>query len=168
MEGFHEIAAEELGGNVFDLIGKKWMLVAAGRAEKFNMMTASWGGLGVIWGKPAAFVFIRPQRYTLEFVNREERFSLNFFDEEWRGALNFCGSKSGRNHDKAKETGLTPVADGSAVWFEQAKIVLVCKKLYTAQFDPAGFLDPTVDRANYPGGDYHHVFVGAIEKVLTK
>ena len=93
--------------NVFSLIGEKWMLITAGTAERCNTMTASWGGLGVIWGAPAATCYIRPQRYTKEFVDREEYFTLAFFGEEYRDALALCGSKSGREVDKVKECGFT-------------------------------------------------------------
>ena len=83
--------------DAFKLIGGDWMLVCAGKKGRFNMMTASWGGIGWLWNRPVAFVFIRPERYTHEFVEAEERLSLSFFTEAWRDALKFCGSKSGRD-----------------------------------------------------------------------
>ena len=87
------------------------MLVTAGNAEKFNMMTASWGGLGFLWNRPVAFVFIRPQRYTFDFVERNEGFTLSFFGEEYRKVLQLCGTKSGREIDKVAETKLTPICN---------------------------------------------------------
>ena len=104
---FKEIAPEELKENAFKVIGKDWLLVTGTAEGKSNAMTASWGGLGVIWGAPAATCYIRPQRYTKEFVDREEYFTLAFFGEEWRKALSLCGSKSGRDVDKVKECGFT-------------------------------------------------------------
>ena len=104
---FGRIDPKELNQNVFSMIGEQWMLVTAGTAERCNTMTASWGGLGVLWGKPVATVYIRPQRYTLEFVEREDCFTLSFFGEEYRKALALCGSKSGRDVDKVKECGFT-------------------------------------------------------------
>ena len=104
---FSRIDPKELDQNVFSMIGEQWMLVTAGTAERCNTMTASWGGLGVLWGKPVATVYIRPQRYTLEFVEREDCFTLSFFGEEYRKALALCGSKSGRDVDKVKECGFT-------------------------------------------------------------
>ena len=88
--------------NAFDLIGKEWMLVTAGNKEKFNTMTASWGGIGWLWNRPVAFVFIRPERYTHDFIERESRLTLSFYKEEFRGILHFCGTKSGRDVDKVK------------------------------------------------------------------
>ena len=104
---FSRIDPKELDQNVFSMIGEQWMLVTAGTAERCNTMTASWGGLGVLWGKPVATVYIRPQRYTLEFVERENCFTLSLFGEEYRKALALCGSKSGRDVDKVKECGFT-------------------------------------------------------------
>ena len=95
--GFKEMKAEELQFNPFTKIGKEWMLVTAGDEEKHNTMTASWGAMGIMWGKNVATVYIRPQRYTKEFIDKEERFTVSFFSEEYRQALEVCGSKSGRD-----------------------------------------------------------------------
>ena len=105
---FREISVEQLKDNPFTLINKDWMLITAGDAEKHNTMTASWGGVGELWGKYVSTIYIRPQRYTLEFVEREEYYSLCFFGPEYRQALSLCGSKSGRDVDKDAATGLTP------------------------------------------------------------
>lgn len=107
---FREISVEQLKDNPFTLINKDWMLITAGDAEKHNTMTASWGGVGELWGKYVSTIYIRPQRYTLEFVEREEYYSLCFFGPEYRQALSLCGSKSGRDVDKDAATGLTPAS----------------------------------------------------------
>ena len=111
---FQEISVEQLKDNPFTLINKDWMLITAGNQESHNTMTASWGGVGELWGKYVSTIYIRPQRYTLEFLEREDTYSLCFFDPEYRPALNLCGSKSGRDVDKDKETGLTPCFDQAA------------------------------------------------------
>ena len=109
--------------DVFKLIGSDWMLVCAGKKEGFNMMTASWGGLGWLWNKPVAFIFVRPERYTHEFIEAEERLSLSFFTEAQREALKFCGSKSGRDFDKCRETGLSAVElESGTVTFASTKL----------------------------------------------
>ena len=154
--------------NVFSLIGDRWMLITAGTAERCNTMTASWGGLGVLWGKPVATVYIRPQRYTLEFVEREEKFTLAFFGEEYRKALALCGSKSGRDIDKVKECGFTVETADGAPYFAEADLVLVCKKAYWQDMDPTHFLDGEIDGKWYPEKDYHRIFIGEIETVLKK
>jgi len=154
--------------NVFKLIDLDWMLVTAGTPERWNTMTASWGGLGVLWNRPVSFVFVRPTRYTYEFMEASERFTLSFFTKTYRKALVFCGSKSGRDYDKARETGLEPVSPfRDTVSFRQARLALVCRKLYTTDLDPRRFLDPKIDE-NYPKQDYHRVYVGEITRCFVK
>ena len=165
---FERIDPKSLDQNVFSLIGDQWMLLTAGTGEKCNTMTASWGGLGVLWGKPVATVYIRPQRYTLEFVEREEKFTLAFFGEAYRKALALCGSKSGRDIDKVKECGFTVETADGAPYFAQADLVLVCKKAYWQDMDPTHFLDGEIDGKWYPEKDYHRIFIGEIETVLKK
>ncbi|QEY34953.1 flavin reductase family protein [Caproiciproducens galactitolivorans] len=165
---FQETELTDLSFNPFTKIGDEWMLITAGNKEKCNTMTASWGGLGVLWNKNVSFIFLRPQRYTLEFLEKEEYYSLCFFDESQRKTLNYCGSHSGRDVDKAKETGLTTVYDGSVPYFEEARCVLICRKLYGQMMEPSCFTNPSVEQKNYPNKDYHKMFVGEIVKVLKK
>ena len=165
---FEKIDPKALDQNVFSLIGDQWMLITAGTEDKCNTMTASWGGLGVLWGKPVATVYIRPQRYTLEFVEREDTFTLCFFGEEYRKALALCGSKSGRDMDKVKECGFTVATAEGAPYFEEADLVLVCKKSYWQDMDPTHFLDREIDSKWYPEKDYHRIFIGEILEVLRK
>jgi len=167
-ELFRRADPYKLKDNVFKLIDEDWMLVTAGTLAHWNTMTASWGGLGVLWNRPVAFVFVRPTRYTYEFMEEHERFTLSFFTKTWRKALVFCGSKSGRDCDKAKATGLEPVsAFKNTVTFRQARSVLVCRKLYTTDIDPGRFLDPKTD-IHYPKRDYHRVYVGEITRCLVR
>ena len=155
--------------DAFKLIGSDWMLVCAGKKDRFNMMTASWGGIGWLWNRPVAFVFIRPERYTHEFVEAEERLSLSFFSEAWRDALKFCGAKSGRDFDKCKETGLSAVElESGAVAFGEARLTLDCRKLFKASMDKASFIDKDILAKWYndnPGGSLHDVYVVEIESV---
>ena len=131
--GFEKLSGEQILSmdiNPFKRIGQDWMLVTAGDEKGWNTMTASWGFAGVMWGKNAIVTVIRPQRYTKEFMDKSEYFSVCFFGEEYKKALAFCGAHSGRDFDKAKETGLVPLfTDGSTI-FEQASVAFVCKKLY--------------------------------------
>ncbi len=166
---FKEVKIGEVNESAPKLIGKDWMLITAGNDSSFNTMTASWGGLGHLWNKNVAFTFIRPQRYTFEFTEREEYFTLSFFSEEYRKALNICGSKSGRNTNKVAEAGLTPYAlpDGSMT-FEQASMVLVCKKLYADFLNPQAFIDTAIVGKVYAAKDFHKMYVGEIVKVYRK
>lgn len=166
---FVAINPTEITDNPFKLIGADWMLITAGDINSWNTMTASWGGLGFLWNKNTAFCFVRPSRHTYSFIENAKRFTLSFFDASYRKILNFCGSHSGRDYDKAAETGLVPIAgEEGIVYFEQARLVLVCEKLYTQDFDPARFLNPDLDAMNYPLGDYHRMYVGEILSCLKK
>ena len=162
---FKEINPNDMDANVFELIGKTWMLITAGDKESFNTMTASWGGMGVLWNKNVVFCFIRPQRYTYEFMEKNNTFTLSFFSECFRDALKLCGSKSGRDLDKVKATGLIPVNADGGIYFEQADTVFVCKKIYSQDINPSNFLDANIAK-NYPNNDYHRMYVGEIEKIL--
>jgi len=168
MPGFREIEPHEIVDNPFKLIDKDWMLITAGRESNWNTMTASWGGLGILWHRPIGICFVRPTRYTFEFLNQAAQFTLSFFDERYRDALMLCGTKSGREVDKAKATGLTPVSDApGVVYFEQARLVLQCRKLYWQDFDPANFVEPAIEE-EYPNKDYHRVYVGEVVRCLVK
>ena len=168
MSNFKEITPREITDNPFKLIGSDWALVTAGSSEGFNTMTVSWGGVGIMWNKPVAFTFIRPQRYTFEFTEKNGFFTMSFFDESFRKALSFCGTKSGRDVDKVKETGLTPAfTDEGVPYFKEARLVLVCKKLYAQDLTEGSIIEPFV-RESYNGDDYHKMYVSEIVKILTK
>ena len=163
-----KIRPQELKDNVFSLIGDAWMLITAGSADRCNTMTASWGGLGVLWGEPAATVYVRPQRYTKEFIDREDYFTLSFFDESWRKELALCGAKSGRELDKIRECGFTVACgEGGAPYMEQARLVLVCRKQYAQDMDPNA-MPADVKEKWYPNQDYHTMYLGQIVEVYTK
>ncbi len=162
-----EITPDKLSKSAFELIGKDWMLITAGDENKYNTMTASWGGLGVLWNKNVVFAFVRPQRFTYEFMQNSEYFSCSFFKEEYRNALSYCGKYSGRDVDKAKECNITPDFSENAPYFEEADTVVVCKKLYVQQMNESSVIDDSI-KVNYSGDDYHYVFVGEIVKVLKK
>ena len=164
---FREISVEELKDNPFTLINKDWMLITAGNREKHNTMTASWGGVGELWGRYVSTIYIRPQRYTLEFVEREDYYSLCFFGPDCRQALNLCCSKSGREVDKDAATGLTPCFDEAAPYYEQARLVFLCRKLYRQDLEEGCFLDKGLLEKWYDN-DLHRMFIGEIVKVLEK
>lgn len=165
---FKEINIKDLSFNPFDKIGSQWMLITAGSESSFNTMTASWGGMGVLWGKNVATVYIRPQRYTKEFVDANDTFTLSFYGPEHKNALNICGSKSGRDCDKVKEAGLTPYFTDGTCAFGEAETIFVCRKLYKDTMPPENFIDKASDAKWYPDKDYHTMYIAEIEKVLVK
>jgi len=162
------IKPEELDKNVFHMIGREWLLVTAEKAGKVNTMTASWGGLGVMWGKNVAYIVLRPQRYTKEFVDAGETFSLSVLDEEYRKTLSYLGTVSGRDEDKITKAGLTVEHADGTPYFGEANTVLVCRKLYAQNYDPACFIDKSCDEKWYPDKDYHTMYMGEIVKVLKR
>ena len=166
MNEFIAISPYELEGNPFQMIDKQWMLITAGDEEKANTMTASWGGLGVLWFKPVSFAFIRPTRYTYEFTEREDAYSLCFFGEEYREALKLCGTVSGRDRDKIAEAGLTLRYEDGVPYFDEAETVMICRKLAAQDIDPKSFVDSAVDK--HYNNDYHRVYTGEITKVLKR
>jgi flavin reductase (DIM6/NTAB) family NADH-FMN oxidoreductase RutF len=165
---FKSIEPEKITANPFQLIGADWMLITAGSLDKFNTMTASWGGMGILWNKKVCFIFVRPSRYTYEFTEAQESFTLCFFEEKYRKVLSFCGSKSGRDVDKVAETGLTPQEGKSgSVYFEEAKLVIECRKIYYQDIDKAHFLDPSIAKCYIDQG-YHRMYIGEIINILEK
>lgn len=166
-----ELKVSELKDNMFDAIGHEWMLVTAGTPEKFNMMTASWGGVGVLWAKPVAFIFIRPERYTYEFIENGDGVTLSFLGEEHKGIHSICGARSGRDIDKVEVTGLNPfVTAGGNIGYEQARMVLECRKLYADMIDPENFIDKSLVSRWYGGehGNFHKMYVLEIEHIWIK
>lgn len=175
LEQFREISPKDLMENPqslvfnpFEKIGKEWYLITGGSPEHYNTMTASWGTMGVFWSKPVVNSFIRPQRYTYEFVEQNDLFTLSFFSgEAYRKALNFCGSHSGRDVDKAKECGLTPIAACGSTAFAEADLILVCKKLYWYDLTPDQMIDKSIDEF-YLKKDYHRCYFGEIVACYSK
>ena len=166
-----EIPISELQINPMTMISDEWMLITAGDDKNgYNTMTASWGHLGAIWGHGKGFststVYLRPQRYTKEFMDREELYTLTFFPPGYKKQLAYLGSHSGRDEDKVAATGLTPVFGEGYTYFEEASLVLVCRKLYRAPLVEEGFLDKQIIEDNYPERDYHDMYIGEIVKVL--
>lgn len=156
--------------NAFELIGKQWMLVTAGYEEHFNTMTASWGGIGWLWNKPVAFVFIRPERYTHQFIDSNSRLTLSFYSEAYRKVLQLCGTQSGRDTDKVVATGLTPVTlPTGAITFAQSRLTLDCRKLFKAPMQESHFIDSELlDKWYGAHGGLHDVYVVEIEDVYVE
>jgi len=166
---FVEIKPEQIADNTFKLVGSGWMLVTAGTLDAYNTMTASWGGFGVLWNKNVCFCVVRPSRYTYEFMEKADTFTLTFFDDNYREVLNFCGSHSGRDVDKAAKTGLTPVeSSNGSVYFNEARLVLECRKLYFQDLNPANFIDRGIIEECYPQKDFHRMYVGEVISCLQK
>jgi len=167
MNNFIEIKPEEIKGNTFQLIGRDWMLVTAQNDNKVNTMTASWGGFGVLWNKPVSYVFIRPQRYTKEFIDNCDTFSLSFLDQNYRSQLNYLGTVSGRDEDKISKSNLTLEHYDNTPYFQESKLIIICKKLYSQDFQSERFIDSELDAKIYSNKDYHTMYISEIKKILA-
>lgn len=162
-----EIKPVELKDNPFQMIGKDWLLVTAESGGKVNAMTASWGFMGVMWGKDVVSIVLRPQRYTKELIDASSTFSIAVLDADRRSTYNYLGSVSGHDEDKIPKTGLTVLHDGETPYFAEAKTVFICRKLYAQPYTPNAFIDPGCDEKWYPDKDYHTMYIAEIEKVLV-
>lgn len=168
---FKKIEPKMIEGNVIAAFDNGWGLVTAGTTDSYNTMTISWGQMGCLWNRPVCTVYIRPCRHTYQFTEAQDRFTVSLFDKETcREPLMVLGSKSGRDMDKMHDSGLTPALFDGCIGYEEAKYVLVVKKLYDQQFD-ASLVPAEVRTTNYKGvadDDLHRQYICLIEAVYTK
>lgn len=163
-----EITYENFSENVFNTIGKDWLLITAEKDNKVNTMTASWGGLGILWNKKVAYIFIRPQRYTKEFVDGSDKLSLSVLPNSFRKELSYLGTVSGRDENKISKANLTINKYDDVPYFAESRLTLICKKLYAQNLEEACFIDKSLIDKCYPLKDYHTMYVVEIEKILEK
>ena len=165
---FKKVDIQSVLENPCKLLDNDWALLTAGSIDFFNTMTVSWGGFGVLWDRNICYCFSRPQRYTYEFLEKSGVFTLSFFEEKYRSVLDYCGSHSGRETDKIAKTGISPKSgESSSVYFNEARLVYTCRKIYFQDIIPEHFLDPSIDQ-NYPDKDYHRMYIGEIISCMKK
>ena len=145
-------------------------LLAAGDKEKSNAMTIGWGGIGTLWGRTALTVYVAEKRYTKEFMDKAEYFTVMAFDVEQSKVLNYMGTKSGRDGDKAQALGLhTAYTVNGTPYYTEATMVIECKIMYAAPFDPQYFKSdaPKKMYANFPAG-IHSMYIGEVINAWRK
>ena len=162
---------------VFELFEKQWALVTAGSPERFNGCTVGWGCMGTLWNKPVITVYLHPARYTRAFLAESDSFTVCFFPEDCRKALGLMGSRSGRDGDKVRAAGLTPVAVGNSVGYKEASLTFLCRKLYQHPFAKEDLAPEIRDyyRSHakvFPPDEHgewqpHWVFVGEVMETIT-
>ncbi|MBE6750737.1 MAG: flavin reductase family protein [Ruminococcaceae bacterium] len=162
---FKEISAKDVKDNLIKAIADEWMLISAGDENGYNMMTASWGFAGEMWGNDSVIAMVRPQRYTMEFIDKNDYFTLSFYGDN-KEIHKICGSKSGRDVDKTALAGLTPVFSDGTVYFEEARLIFICKKQYVGKLEQQNFTDN--EPLHWYNDDFHNIIIGKIEKVLVK
>ncbi len=165
---FQPFTADMMECNPFEKIGVEWMLVTAGNEEKANTMTASWGGMGVMWGKDIAFIAVRQSRYTKELIDREGTFSLSFLGKKHHSMMMYLGTVSGRKEDKIKIGGVVLDYERGIPYVDQADLVLICKVMSATLLDKEGFIDPNIDGKWYPDQDYHTLYIAQITDFLAR
>ncbi len=165
--GFVEVNINEFELNPFQFWGENWALVTAGTKNGVNTMTVGWGNVGVLWQKKVVSIYIRPQRYTKEFVDKNDRFSVTSFGKERREELSYLGKASGKQEDKISKAGLTVEYEDGVPYIGEGNIIFICRKLYEHEINPELFIDKTIDKF-YPEKDYHTEYIAEIEKILVK
>lgn len=166
-----EITPDKIDLNFIEAIGKDWMLVTSGNQQSFNMMTASWGFAGYMWGLPATAIVIRPSRYTKEFIDKTNTYTLSFFPDKYKKILSTLGSKSGRDINKMTDSGLTPIQLPTGdMGYEEATLTIACRVMYAQPLTSKGFIDQTLMPKWYPLGasDLHTLYIGEIQAVYQK
>lgn len=159
---------QEFNISAFEKYDKQWALVTAGSPTNFNTMTISWGGLGTLWNKPVATIYIRPSRYTFGFIEESEYFTVSFYPPEFKSDLGILGRKSGRDGDKLSLTKLTPIAIGESVSFEQAETTLLCKKIYWQDLTRDHMTSEVLEH-NYAAAEVpHRMYIGEVVELLQK
>ena len=172
-----EISLDELSINPMNMFGKDWCLASAGNQENgYNGMTIAWGHIGAIWDRkvnnkktiiPTACVYIRPQRYTKVFFEKEEYFTICAFDQKYKKALGYMGSHSGKDENKIEKAGLTPLFIDHTIAYKEARMIFVCKKIYQAPLLEENFINKSIADENYPKKDFHEMYIGEILKVYV-
>lgn len=169
LDNFEEQTWQDLNDNAIRMIGKDWVLISAGTAEDYNMMTASWGTLGWLWERPVSTIYVRPQRHTHNYTEREDYYTLCFFDDPDKEVLRLMGTVSGKDFDKMGYEKLTPiVTPNGSIAFEEAYLIIECKKLYSMVLKEEEFHDKTPMNDMYPERDFHTVYIGEIMGVWRK
>lgn len=174
---YKTIQAEKLTENAIKLISRDWMLISACTVKEDedgslitgrpNIMTASWGGVGFLWNKPTATIYLRPSRYTKEIIDSSDTFALNILPQKYKTALDYCGCHSGRDEDKFRAAKLNCLYMNETPYVKEARIVIFCRKLYAQEFDPNCFTDEKICNQNYKKNDFHTMYIGEITKVVV-
>lgn len=168
LNGYKAIAPDKIPGNIIKMLSEDWMLITAGNNSQFNMMTASWGGLGFLYEKPVTYCFINPTRYTYQLMEKNDTYTLSFYTEAYRNALQYCGSNSGKDTDKVKGAGLTPITTplGSKA-FSEAWLIIECRKLVSQSLTPEAINNNELQQ-KWMGKQLHKMYIGEIINVWVK
>lgn len=154
--------------NPFAKFGDDWGALTSEYGGKINAMTIAWGGVGELWGKHVATVYVRESRYTKELLDSGEYFSITFFEPHYKNWLKYLGAVSGRQEDKIAGARLTINRHKDVPFIDDGNFVIICKKLSCTLIGPDDILDSSILDAHYKDGDYHYMYVGEILELLAR
>ena len=144
-----------------------WALLTAGKKEDFNTMTIGWLTEGIIWGKNVLTCYVRSSRHTYSFMEEYDHFTVSFYDNCYKKDLAYLGAVSGRSENKVEKVGFNPLEVTNSVTFKEARMTILCKKIYYQDMDSTKLHDFGIEKY-YPRGDYHRFYIGEIEKIYIK
>ncbi len=138
-------------------------LLVSGDVGEANVMTIGWGLIGPLWGRPFFMVAVRPSRHTFGFIEKTGDFTVNVPRKGMEEIVDYCGSVSGREHDKFKETGLTlePGRSVDSPIISECGVHYECRVAYKTRVTPNG-LPQAILSDSYPSGNYHTLYFGEI------
>jgi flavin reductase (DIM6/NTAB) family NADH-FMN oxidoreductase RutF len=170
---FKQISPEEICDDVFTLVGKVFPVITAGKEDYYNSMTASGGGLGILFKKPTTWCILRADRYTLEIIQKVQTYTLSYFPNEYKEQILFLGSKSGRDSEKMKEVELTSIKTPSGdISFKEARLIIECKLMQITTPAPNDFYTQEakdyINEAYKEASDYRKYVFGEITNVWVK
>ncbi len=168
MHTFQPYPIDVIEFNPFLKFGQEWAALTAQAGKDVNTMTIGWGGVGVIWGKNVATVYVRDSRYTKELMDNGEFFSITFFEKQYHRSLQYLGAVSGRQEDKIKGAGLTVNRHLSIPFIDEGNFVILCRKLSATRLEPDQFLDKKIEPNYYGNNDLHTMYIGEIMELLAR
>ena len=168
MNRFKEIKSTEISENLISLLKKDNMLITLHDGNKVNMMTASWGGFGELWGQDVSYAVIRPSRYSYSIIENTDKYTLCFLEAGNEKTVAYCGKVSGRDEDKVLKSKLTVCEENGYYYFNESKLVIFCEKMYAQDLKRECFKDESTAKKMYPNDDIHKLYIAKIVKILTK
>ena len=170
MNSFNEIKITDISMKPFKKLDKQWMLITAKKKDgSVNTMTASWGGFGTMWHRPVAYVVIRPQRFTKEFIDEAEEFSICFLPEANRKSSQYIGSVSGRDtKNKIANSGLTISEKDGIPYLNESETIMFLKVLSESIISESSIKKDDMISEFYPNKDFHHLYIAEITSAYEK
>lgn len=168
MHAFQPYPIKEIEFNPFVKFGDEWGALTVKADDKVNSMTISWGGVGMLWNKPAATVYVRESRFTKSLLDKSGTFSVSFLPDKYRRTLKYLGQVSGKDEDKIKNSRLS-INDYKGVPFiDEGNFIVICKKMYSVPLTLEGVVDKEVEEQHYKTKDLHTMYIGEIVELLAR